>query len=227
VIQALLLDAHGTLLELEPPAVALWRVLGDWFGINVSLEAAAGGIAAEIRYYRQHMLEGQDEASVALLQERCALVLRDELTLPLGVDEVKAALLASLVFHPFPETFEVLAGFRAGGVRLVVASNWDASLPDTLERVGLLGLLDGVVTSAECGVGKPDPAVFTRALGVAGVSASEALHIGDSVVEDVEGARRAGVEPVLVVRGAAQAPPGVQFVRSLRELPGLLSAYSE
>jgi putative hydrolase of the HAD superfamily len=82
-------------------------------------------------------------------------------------------------------------------------------------------LVDGVVTSAEVGTAKPDRRVFERALVIAGVPASAALHVGDKVDNDVEGARAAGVRAVLLQR-EGDPPPGVEAVRSLRELAALL-----
>ena len=73
---------------------------------------------------------------------------------------------------------------------LVIASNWDCSLPEWLGPTGILELVDGVVTSAEVGAAKPDPRVFERALAVAGVEPGDALHVGDKVDNDVEGAAR-------------------------------------
>lgn len=52
-----------------------------------------------------------------------------------------------------------------------------------------------VVDSAVVGVAKPDPRIFDIALARAGVSAACAIHVGDSVRADVEGARAAGVRP--------------------------------
>jgi putative hydrolase of the HAD superfamily len=116
----------------------------------------------------------------------------------------------------------VLRRARELGSRLVVVSNWDVSLHGVLAATGLAPLLDGVVTSAELGRAKPDPAIFVRALKLAGVAPAEALHVGDSVELDVAGARAAGVPVVLVVRErAAQPLSGVPTIRSLRELPGL------
>ena len=70
---------------------------------------------------------------------------------------------------------------------------------------------------------KPAPDAFDRGLTLAGVPAEEAVHVGDRVEEDVEGARAAGIAPVLVVReGEPPAvDPPVWTVRSLRELEGL------
>jgi putative hydrolase of the HAD superfamily len=69
-----------------------------------------------------------------------------------------------------------------------------------LDRCGLAPLLDGVVSSAEAGALKPDPAIFALALDLAGCEPEEALHVGDTVEEDVEGARAAGVRALLVDR---------------------------
>ncbi len=102
-----------------------------------------------------------------------------------------------------------------------MVSNWDCSLPEWLGPPGLLELVDGVVSSAEVGAAKPDPAPFARGLELAGVAPEDALHVGDSLENDVAGARAAGVRAVLVDRAGA-APPGVEAVRSLAEVPSLL-----
>ena len=60
--------------------------------------------------------------------------------------------------------------------------------------------LDGVVTSAAVGARKPDPAMFEAALEIAGCSADEALHVGDTPAEDVAGAQAAGIRALLIDR---------------------------
>ncbi len=103
----------------------------------------------------------------------------------------------------------------------MVASNWDCSLPQWLERAGLWQLLDGAASSAVVGEPKPSPAVFRAALDIAGADPNEALHVGDSLANDVEGARAAGVRAVLIDRGG-QAQDGMEVVASLRDLSSLL-----
>jgi putative hydrolase of the HAD superfamily len=221
VKRALLLDALGTLVRLEPPPPRLREQLGR-LGIEVSEVDAERAFAAEIAYYLEHHGEGRDAASLELLRDRCAAVLARELGLDhaeLGV--VRAAMLDSLEFTPFPEVPAALRELRELGLRLVVASNWDCSLPEVLERAGLRSLVDGVVSSAVAGAPKPDPAVFREALRMAGVGAAEAVHVGDSARNDVEGARAAGVRALLVLRHG-EAPAGVESVRSLAELAPLL-----
>jgi putative hydrolase of the HAD superfamily len=147
----------------------------------------------------------------------------EALDLP-GLDHATArrAMLGALEFRPYDDVLPTLPALRDGGARLVVASNWDCSLPDWLGSAGLLELFDGIVTSATAGVAKPDPRLFRRALEVAGVDAGDAVHVGDSIANDVEGARAAGVRAVLVTR-SAEPSPGVETIRSLYELPALLS----
>ena len=74
---------------------------------------------------------------------------------------------------------------------------------------------------AEVGAAKPDVAMFERALALAEVEPAVAVHVGDSVENDVEGARAAGIRSVLVARDGGH-PPGVEAIRSLTELPALL-----
>lgn len=221
-VRAVLLDALGTLVELRPPAPRLRELLAEE-GFEVSAEQARAGFAAEIGYYLAHHLEGRDPASLDELRDRCAVVLQEGLGLPeLDHATARRALLASLSFEPYPDVVPTLRALRERGLRLVVASNWDSSLPDFLGPVGLLELVDGVVTSAVAGAAKPDPAVFVAALAAAGVEPDAALHVGDSLENDVEGARAAGLRALLVARDHAPAPAGVETIRSLAELPALL-----
>jgi putative hydrolase of the HAD superfamily len=220
--RAVLFDALGTLLELEPPAPLLRAELERQFGVLLSEVDAQRAIAAEINFYRRHFDEGRDPDSVAALRERCAAALREELPsrvsreLP-GAAGLVRSLLASLRFRTYPDSRPALAGYRDRGVRLVVVSNWDVSLHSVLTSLGLRPLLDGVITSAEAGARKPAPAIFEEALRLADVPASEALHVGDSVEEDVAGARAAGIEPVLVRRDGDAGPEGVRTLASLAD----------
>ncbi|CAB4857986.1 unannotated protein [freshwater metagenome] len=224
--QVVLLDALGTLLELEDPVGGLRRELADR-GAPVEASAARAALLREMAYYRAHCDQAADLPALEDLRDRCAEVLRAALPgrageLPSG--EVRAALLAALRFTPFPEVADVLSALRAAGSRLVIVSNWDVSLHGVLQETGLAALVDGVLTSAECGVAKPDPAIFHLALERAGGGASAAaLHVGDDPRTDVAGALAAGIAAVLVDRrGEHAAPaPGVRVVRTLE---GLLPA---
>ena len=236
-VRAVLLDAFGTLVTLDAPAPRLRALLGERLGVEVTEEQAAEALRAEIAYYRAHMHEGVDLARVAALHASCAEVLRNALPpeprlAAAAPGTVVSILLDSLAFSVFPEAAEALARLRDGGLRLVVASNWDASLDSVLERVGVLGMVDGVINSAAAGAAKPDRRLLESALLLAGAGPDAAVHVGDSFREDVGAALGAGVRPVLLSRDGRAGDveygpeeptlPELAVIRTLAGLPLLL-----
>ena len=217
----MLLDALGTLVELPAPWAPLVQELAAR-GVTVGLPAARAAMRAEMAFYRAEHHRASDRAGLAALRADCTAVLRDALGSPvrdLPAEDLQAALLASLRFGPYPEVPGVLRALRAAGARLVVVSNWDVSLHDVLAATGLRPLVDAVLTSAELGTAKPEPAIFAAALEAAGgVPAAAALHVGDDEEADAQGARAAGIPAVLVRRDGGPAPPGVRTIRALDEL---------
>lgn len=230
--RVVLLDALGTLVELDPPAPRLREELRERFGLSISQAVAQRAIAAEMTYYRAHLHEGRDEPALAELRRRCAEVMWHELAdVPRAPQpdpsEAVEVLMSSLRFRAFPDAPVALSAMKELGLVLVVTSNWDVSLPGVLERVGLAAHLDGVVTSAGVGAAKPDPAIFREALRVAGATAEETIHVGDNSRDDVEGARSAGIDAVLLVRPGGAVSADVPQIHSLGELPALLGAMAE
>ncbi len=233
-VRAVLLDALGTLVGLQPPAPHLVAALAAR-GIAVSERRAHAAMAAEMAHYRaQHHRAGTPDG-LAAVRAQCAQVLGDGLGAPaVGLDAGARleVLLASLRFFAYPEVPGVLTSLRAAGLRLVVCSNWDLSLPEVLAATGLAGLVDGVVVSAVEGVAKPDPELMRRALRVAGdVDPAAAVHVGDSMAADVRGARAAGIRAVLVRRSGHEVrsedpdrelAPGGHIIGDLGELRDLV-----
>ena len=218
----MLLDAAGTLLDIEASGARLSAELRRRAAVDVSAQAGDAAFRAEIAFYLDHHMEGRDPSSLERLRDRCARVVADALGLD-GVDlvTVRAAMLAALRFRAHPDAAPALRELRRRGLRLVAASNWDCSLADALAAAGLAGLLDGVEASAAAGAAKPDPRLFRAALAAAGVEPQAAIHVGDSVEHDVRGARAAGIRAVLLARDGA-APPGVPAIRSLGQLPDVI-----
>jgi putative hydrolase of the HAD superfamily len=235
--QAVLLDALGTLVELDDPAPRLRAALRKRSGVDVGIEAAGRGFGAEIGYYLANQMRGGDLAGLEKLRDDCATAMRDALldalaeaddppaatADPRALDHaaVRAAMLEALAFKTFPDVLPALRELRDRGLRLVVVSNWDCSLPEWLDRAGIGEFVDGAVSSAVVGEAKPAPAVFEAGLRLAGCDAAEALFVGDSVENDVLGARAAGLRGVLVQR-VGDPPVGVDTVRSLAELSAIV-----
>jgi len=219
--EAVLFDALGTLVALEPPGPLLRRGLQERAGVEVSCAEAEVALAAEISYYRVHLDEGRDRQSLARLRRRCAESLREALPASaqaIEIDSLEAILLDALRFSAFADAREAIEAVRRVAARAIVVSNWDVSLEDVLGRLHLAPLLDGVITSARAGARKPSEAIFAQALELADVEPERAMHVGDSVDEDIAGARRAGIEPILVRRDGQPGPSGVRTISGLSEL---------
>lgn len=105
--------------------------------------------------------------------------------------------------------------------RLAIVSNGNANVA----RLGLEDRFEAVIRSVDVGVGKPDPAIVEAALTRMGVSAEQAVLVGDSEEADVGAARAAGLRSVLVDRDRSAGVSQADWtINSLRELPGLLVA---
>jgi putative hydrolase of the HAD superfamily len=217
--RALLIDGMGTLVALDAPAPALVEVLERRFGVAVSETDARHALGAEIAFYRAHMDQGRDAESLADLRARCARVLFGALPVTVNAndDARTEALLEALRFTAYDDARPALMSARSHGARVIVVSNWDVSLLEVLERVGLAPLIDAVVTSAAVGARKPEPAIFAHALALAGTAPGHALHVGDSLSEDVAGARACGVRPLLLRRDGIREPE-VETIAGLAEL---------
>ena len=83
--------------------------------------------------------------------------------------------------------------------------------------------VDAVIDSSVVGVAKPDPGIFAIALERCGVAPEHAIHVGDTPAADVDGARAAGVTPVLVDPYDDHPELDVTKVRSLADVVALLA----
>jgi putative hydrolase of the HAD superfamily len=122
-------------------------------------------------------------------------------------DELYTRFAAATAYRLYPETLSVLKQLRQEGYRVAVISNWDSRLTAILEGLGLMEYLHHVTISAVVGWEKPHPAVFDHALQAVSVSPSRALHVGDSLREDIQGAAQAGLQPLWIQRQEMAASP--------------------
>ena len=129
-------------------------------------------------------------------------------------------------FELYEEVPDVLRGLARSGVRIGLISNTQRCLTSFQSHFVLSGLIRATLSSFEHGFMKPHPSIFSAALARIGVAPGDAVMVGDSVRQDVEGALNAGMHAVLLDRAGtaatAAARLGVPVIRSLRELPNLV-----
>ncbi len=220
-IAAVTFDATGTLLQLEPPAPILTDLLAD-AGFSYSAHHVAVALDVEMRHFREHLQIGCDAAGLGALRAQCGTVLAQAL----GPAAPPASLATDLLvqcmrFRLYDDVVSVLDTLRDLGIVMGVVSNWDFTLPRRLADLGVADRFSVITASASVGVRKPDPAIFRTTLDAMGISADQALHVGDRQREDVEGARTAGLTSLLLDRSVTPER-GDQVITTLLRIPGYL-----
>ena len=95
----------------------------------------------------------------------------------------------------------------------------------TLKKSGLDVYFDAIVISRDIGMRKPHPEIFNYALTNLGIKNRDAIHVGDSLEQDVQGAKNAGVKAIWVKGREENIHIKPDYtVNSLEEVPMLLEA---
>lgn len=183
--------AAGRGVTLSVPAARRgFASAGDWWNRQVSqlsLEARTPEGRADL--YRAYDLRVLQAAGAKVSQELAYQVFRDVMR------QARGSRLAV-----FDDVVIALDALRTRAVVLGIISNMDRTLPQILAQLGVDGYLSVVISSGEVGLTKPQPEIFRVAVERTGVAPEEALYVGDQYENDVLGARRAGLTPILVDR---------------------------
>ncbi|HJR77927.1 MAG TPA: HAD-IA family hydrolase [Nitrospiraceae bacterium] len=123
----------------------------------------------------------------------------------------------------YPETLDVLKTLKERGIELGIISNFDSRLFTVLRGLGIEEFFQTVTISSLARAAKPSGRIFKQALEKHAVDPSDALHVGDSLKDDVEGARQAGLTGVLLAREGASETGGAPVISALDGLYPLLS----
>jgi putative hydrolase of the HAD superfamily len=226
--KAILLDAGGTLFEPVRPVGETYALVAGRYGVTADPRRLQARFAEIWRRWSASVPSGSDVLTADDEKEWWRHLVREVFdggeapaNFDAFFDELHLAFGEADQWRIYPEVPAALDRLRAAGCSLAVVSNWDARLEPLCVRLGLRDRFASVVASGPAGASKPDPRIFTRALDALGVRRADALHVGDSFRDDVEGARRAGIRAVWLRRDGdsdGDAPEGVTVVRSLAEL---------
>lgn len=186
-LDAVTLDAYGTLVTLRDPVPALAAALAER-GVERDPESVLTAFRAEVAHYGKHTHEGADEEGLQRLQRDCAGVFLAGVDANLDAGEFAPAFVGALQFEPLPGGAEALAQLRSLGLELAVVANWDLTIVRLLAETGLAHFFSAIVHAAR----KPAPDGFLRALSELGVSRARALHVGDDA-KDERSAAAAGL----------------------------------
>ncbi len=232
MIKAVFFDFYGTLARFYPPREEVQAQAIASFGYTVTRDGLVKGYAmaddlmAQVNAGQRPMSQRQGEARLQFFAEYEQLILRSagvEVDVPTARRVWERVQQIPYGLALYDDAIPVLDALKQRGLILGILSNIGRNPRHLTDAHGLTPYLDFAVTSEEIGSNKPHPPMFLAALERAGVQASEALHVGDSYLSDVQGARGVGINAVLVDReGVAEAPPDCPRVSGLMQVVELV-----
>ena len=229
-VEVVTFDAAGTLLRPHPSVGAVYREIGLCHGCDHAADSLDRAFAEAFHAISKDPRVLDPEGRERDFWRRVVRHAFDALgRAPLQFDPFFEDLWETFAhgsrWRVYEHTHDTLAELRRRGYRLGVLSNWDSRLHRVLAETGLRDLFEAVTISSEAGFEKPDTGIFVRAEAAHRVAAGRALHVGDSIKHDVEGAHAAGW-PVLRVRhdGGAAAPGEIGTLTQLLDLLSGVSA---
>ena len=231
MLKAVFFDLYGTIAGFEPGRLEVQSQACADFGITLTPEGVLRGYAdADAYMNRENAIHhigrrtpAEKSAFFAEYQQRIIRGSGVEVSLETAGKIWVRIQQIPYDLAPYRDSAPTLRTLRDRGLLTGLISNMDTGGEELVSQLGLAGLFHVAVTSGDAGAAKPDPVIFRSALSKAGVDAHEAIHVGDQLSSDVQGALAVGIRPVLLDRDGNH-PRYREWPRidSLSELPGLL-----
>ncbi|HRY28441.1 MAG TPA: HAD-IA family hydrolase [Elusimicrobiota bacterium] len=204
-IKAVFFDAGGTLFRPHPSVGHVYAGLARKYGCDASAEWVDRRFRAQWRRrngleFLKNTDEGEEKAWWSRLVRAVFGRRMSEETFRPYFEELYDLFAQPKTWRLFPDALPTLKKLKKRGVPVGIVSNWDSRLFELCRGLGVAPWVDFILASAVVGSVKPHPGIFQKALKLAGVRPSEAIHVGDSFREDYCGATRAGLKAVWLCR---------------------------
>ena len=218
MLKAVLFDLGGTLIKTAPVSEIFKRIMED-FGIKRSTE--------EIEEARKIVEKQFDIEDLTILKDGFWLKWNTQILEHMGIHENAQSLAERIakqwwryadteLYQDVEKTLDIL---RKRGLKIgLITNGLESDIKEVLPRVGLTDFFDVEVTSDLVSKIKPHKEIFLHALEKLGIKPQEAMHVGDKVERDYEGAKRCGLKALLIDRENNVAEEGIEKIQSLTEI---------
>jgi putative hydrolase of the HAD superfamily len=220
VLRAVVFDVDFTLARPGPDlGPEGYRVLGHRHGLELDPTRYEEARAAAFAEVKRHPELDHDEEIWVLFTERIIRGMGGEGDTYAAAVEMEGRWAQSVHFELYDDALPVLDWLRERGLLIGLLSNSSRDLHEFVAHHNLRA--DAVLTSHAHGKTKPHESIFRAMLDLLGVAPAEAVMVGDTVDDDVEGARAVGMHAVLLDR-EGRYPDVAERLDDLRELPAAL-----
>jgi putative hydrolase of the HAD superfamily len=199
VLRAVIFDVDFTIARPGPDlGPEGYQRLGARYGLTLDPARYDEARRSALDTLERHPELEHDEEVWVLFTERIIVGMGGTGDTYACATEMTAAWEHAQHFDLFDDVLPVLADLRARGLKIGLLSNTARDLERFVAHHALE--VDAVLTSRVHGKTKPHEAIFRRMLELLDVTADEAAMVGDSIEDDVEGARAVGMRAVLLDR---------------------------
>ena len=235
-VKAVLFDMFDTLMLIErnhefysPSLMRMYRYLKA-NGIDVPFNRFnTAYIAARDRLYAKADLDfGEPHFNVRVSDTLKSLGYNYDVSSPLVAAATNEFCEEFMTFVSIDTEAEAMLRRLHGRYKLGIVSNF--AIPECvfklLKTAGIDGLFDVVVVSGAVNKRKPSPEIFKSALKMLGLSASEAVFVGDTIDADIEGAKAVGMRAIYIERREQEASKFLpdRTIKNLSELASVLES---
>jgi len=218
-VDVVFFDVHGTLIRQTHTPPEIFRTLCAEAGMEIPLARIQSAYPPlDELPKRAEAYEGDEDAFWRGVN---ADILRN-----LGISDEDGSLAEHLMtgfkradwWAAYDDALPTVEALSSAGYRVGTIANARHLVMGRLHRTGLLERFDAITYSEEVGYKKPDARLFEVALGRMNVSAERAVHVGDRLREDIQGAQGYGLRAILIDREDRHSDADCERVRGLTEL---------
>ncbi|HHZ84061.1 MAG TPA: HAD family hydrolase [Nitrospirales bacterium] len=229
-IKTIFLDAGGTLIKVKGTVGEVYATTAKRHGFHIDPGHINGAFRQAFDKAPPLAFPGTPDDQLLEKEKAWWMGVVQDVFGVIGIDRTDERFPALFqdLFHAFegsdewelyPEVIEVLEEFEKREIPLGIISNFDSRLTQICEDLQIANFFTSITISSREGAAKPDSAIFRKALAKHQIEPHEAIHIGDSLRDDIEGATKVGLHTLHLDReNQSNNQNNHRVIPTLREL---------